>query len=73
MNIFYRIKYYTTRGLLGILGPAQLDSENDPVERLERQRSAKLGPKTVKVTKPHTPKRHFAEGAAKEDAKSAAH
>lgn len=73
MKIFYRIKYYTTKGLLGFLGPAQLDSENDPVDRLERQRDSKLGPRTPKPSKPHSHKRHFAEGAAKTAAKSGSH
>ena len=65
MDIFYRMKYYTRKAMLGIMGPAQLDSEHDPVDRLERERDAKLGAKPPKVTKQHVPKRHFAEGEAK--------
>ena len=62
MDIFYRIKYYTRKAMLSVMGPAQLDSEHDPVDRLQRERDAKLGAKPVKATKQHVPKRHFAEG-----------
>ena len=48
MDIFYRMKYYTRKAMLGIMGPAQLDSEHDPVDRLERERDAKLGAKPPK-------------------------
>ncbi len=72
MDVFYRIKYFTTKGLLTVFGPAQLDSDGDPMERLERQRDRKLGPKTQKPAKPHVHKRHFAQGAEKGKAKAAA-
>lgn len=69
MNVFYRVKYYTTKGLLTVFGPAQRTPEDDPMERLERQRDAKLGPRDEKPAKTHVHKRHFAKGKAKTDSK----
>ena len=42
MNIFYRIKYYK-RGDCSAFSARATRLENDPVERLERQRSANSG------------------------------
>ncbi len=68
MNIYYRVKYYTTKGLLTVFGPAQTTPEDDPMDRLERQRDARLGPRETKPAKPHIHKRHFTEGRAKANA-----
>lgn len=65
MSVLYRVKYYTTKGLLTVFGPAQLNAGDDPMERLERQRDAKLGPREEKPAKPHVHKRSFTSGTTK--------
>lgn len=61
MNIMFRVQYHTRKTLLTFLGPASLDYHNDPVKILERIRDERLGPRQIKVAKPHVRKRHFTD------------
>lgn len=72
MNILYRAKYYVTKAMLTVMGPAELPEEHDPMDRLERQRDAKLGPRDESPTQTPAHKRHFHQGANKAKAEAAA-
>lgn len=72
MNILYRAKYYVTKAMLSVMGPAELPAEHDPMDRLERQRDAKLGPRDDQPTQQPPQQRHFHDGVKKAKAEAAA-
>lgn len=70
VDVLFRVKYYATKGLLSVFGPASLASGDDPMDRLERKRDARLGPRPEKPHKRPPHKRNFTEGASKSNSKS---
>lgn len=42
LSLAYRVVWQIRRALLGVFGPAQLDDEDDPRERLDRERAEKV-------------------------------
>ena len=59
MDTKFRIKYLARKTLLTFLGPSELDEHNDPIDRLERERTERFGPRPQKAQSIHIPKRHF--------------
>lgn len=69
VDVLFRVKYYATKGLLSVFGPASLASGDDPMDRLERKRDARLGPRQVKEQTRPAHKRSFSEGVKKANSK----
>lgn len=44
MDIIYKLKHHATRALLTVLGPADLDDDNDPRVALKREYEQRYAP-----------------------------
>lgn len=58
MDTKFRIKYYTRKMMLHLTGPAEQDTERDPLHRLEREWEEHFGPRVKKINN-YVPKRQF--------------
>ncbi|NQU37855.1 MAG: hypothetical protein HQ526_09725 [Actinobacteria bacterium] len=59
MHTGKRIRHATHKALLTFLGPAQLDQDNDPIRRLDREHEALFGPAPKRTQKVYAKKRNF--------------
>jgi DNA-binding protein HU-beta len=71
MDLFYKVKYLTRKAMLTVMGPAQLDGEQDPMHRLEKEKKERLG-ESEKPKKDYPKKRKFEDSGSAAAAKAPA-